>query len=81
MLDALKFSSSKSSLDKLVSDPESLTQYSNYDLVELGGAQAVELNMLIAMRGALLGEVTELHRNYHAPISNTGSGLMLLENK
>lgn len=67
-------------LDKLVSDPEALTKYSNMDLVEQGGAQAVELNMLIAMRGTLLGKVTERHRNYHAPISNTGSGLMLLEN-
>jgi len=34
-----------------------------------------------AMRGTLLGKVTERHRNYHAPISNTGSGLMLLENE
>jgi len=68
-------------LDKLVSDPEALTKYSNMDLVEQGGAQAVELNMLIAMRGTLLGKVTERHRNYHAPISNTGSGLMLLENE
>lgn len=67
-------------LDKLVTDPEALTKYTNIDLVEQGGAQAVELNMLIAMRGTLLGKVTELHRNYHAPISNTGSGLMLLEN-
>ncbi|ETI59292.1 class III extradiol dioxygenase family protein [Marinomonas profundimaris] len=68
-------------LDKLVSNPEALTKYSNMDLVEQGGAQAVELNMLIAMRGTLLGKVTERHRNYHAPISNTGSGLMLLENE
>ncbi|BDX01785.1 MAG: class III extradiol dioxygenase family protein [Marinomonas sp.] len=68
-------------LDKLVSDPEALTKYTNMDLVEQGGAQAVELNMHIAMRGTLLGKVTELHRNYHAPISNTGSGLMLLEHE
>jgi protocatechuate 4,5-dioxygenase beta chain len=33
------------------------------------------------MRGALTGEVVELHRNYHLPISNTASGIMLLENR
>jgi protocatechuate 4,5-dioxygenase beta chain len=33
------------------------------------------------MRGALTGEVHELHRNYHLPISNTASGIMLLENR
>ncbi|WP_417503535.1 class III extradiol dioxygenase family protein [Marinomonas gallaica] len=66
-------------LDKLVTDPEDLTKYSNLDLVEIAGAQGVELNMLLAMRGTLIGQVKELHRNYHAPISNTGSGLMLLE--
>ena len=66
-------------MDKIVSNPESLTQYSIEDLVEIAGAQGVELNMWLAMRGALLGEVTELHRNYVAPISNTGAGLQLLE--
>ncbi len=35
----------------------------------------------VAMRGALTGEVHELHRNYHLPISNTASGIMLLENR
>lgn len=32
------------------------------------------------MRGALTGRVTELARNYHIPISNTGAGMLLLEN-
>lgn len=68
-------------MDKLVSDPEALTQYSNYDLVEIAGAQGVELNMWIAMRGCLLGKVTEIHRNYVAPISNTGAGTQLLLNE
>lgn len=68
-------------MDKLVSDPESLTRYSIEDLVAIAGSQGVELNMWLAMRGALLGELTELHRNYVAPISNTGAGLQLIENK
>lgn len=68
-------------MDKLVTNPEELTKYSNLDLVKIGGAQTVELNMWIAMRGVLRGKVTELHRNYHAPISNTGAGLLLLEHE
>lgn len=32
-------------MDKLVSDPEALTQYRNYDLVENAGVQGVELTM------------------------------------
>lgn len=68
-------------MDKLVSDPEALTQYSIDDLVEIAGAQGVELNMWIAMRGCMLGDVEEVHRNYVAPISNTGAGTQLLLNK
>ena len=51
------------------------------DLVELAGSQGVEVMNWVAMRGALLGDVRELHRNYHLPISNTASGIMLLENR
>lgn len=68
-------------LDKIVSDPEELLKYSIWDLTEIAGAQGVELNMWLAMRGALTGEVTELHRNYVVPISNTGAGTMLLSNE
>jgi protocatechuate 4,5-dioxygenase beta chain len=32
------------------------------------------------MRGALTGRVSKLHSNYHIPVSNTASGLLLLEN-
>ena len=32
------------------------------------------------MRGALTGAVTEIHSNYHVPISNTATGLIVLEN-
>jgi protocatechuate 4,5-dioxygenase beta chain len=66
-------------MDKLISDPEALTKYTNYELSEIGGAQAVELGMLLGMRGTLIGEVEELHRNYVAPISNTGAGLQLIK--
>ena len=32
------------------------------------------------MRGALTGKVSEAHRNYHIPISNTAAATMVLEN-
>ncbi|GAB1257907.1 gallate dioxygenase [Aurantivibrio plasticivorans] len=67
-------------MDKIVNQPEELTKYSILDLVEIAGAQGPELIMWLGMRGVLTGNVKELHRNYHAPISNTGAGTMLLEN-
>jgi len=67
-------------MNKIVHAPEELTKYSNYDLVKHAGSQGVELILWLVMRGALTGQVTKLHSNYHVPVSNTGSGLLLLEN-
>jgi protocatechuate 4,5-dioxygenase, beta chain len=67
-------------LDKLVHEPEVLTRYTVPQLVELAGSQRVELLTWIAMRDALPGRVTQIHRNYHVPISNTATGLLVLEN-
>jgi len=68
-------------MDSLVDDPKWATQYSTLDLVGLVGTQGVELLMWLVARGALTGKVSKLHANYHIPISNTASGLMLLENR
>ncbi|MBX3590850.1 MAG: protocatechuate 3,4-dioxygenase [Burkholderiaceae bacterium] len=68
-------------MDSLVDDPKWATQYSTLDLVELVGTQGIELLMWLVARGALTGKVDKLHSNYHIPISNTASGLMLLENR
>ena len=68
-------------MDKLVADPDALSRYSVRDVVELAGSQGVEVLNWIAMRGALTGTVTEAHRNYHIPISNTAAATMLLENR
>ncbi len=68
-------------MESLVHDPKWATQFSIHELVEKAGTQGVELLMWLATRGALAaaGERVEcLHRNYHIPISNTASGLMLL---
>ncbi|MDC7699625.1 class III extradiol dioxygenase family protein [Vogesella indigofera] len=66
-------------MDSLTAAPKWATQYSNEELVEQTGTQGVELLMWLTTRGALPGEVVELHRNYHIPISNTAAGLMLFE--
>jgi protocatechuate 4,5-dioxygenase beta chain len=68
-------------LEKLVNDPAALTRYSMHELVRLAGTQGVELLNWVAARGALTGRVSEVHRNYHIPISNTASGLQVLENQ
>ena len=57
-----------------------VARYSIHDWVELAGAQGVEFLNWMAMRGALTGRVTEVHRNYHIPISNTGAATIVLEN-
>ena len=67
-------------MEKIVNAPEALAQYSIHDLVRLAGAQGAELILWLIMRGALTGKVSKLHSNYHIPISNTGAGLLLLEN-
>jgi protocatechuate 4,5-dioxygenase beta chain len=68
-------------MDELAGDPAALTRFSIPQLVELAGAQGVEFLNWMAMRGALTGEVTELHRNYHIPISNTAAATLLFENR
>jgi protocatechuate 4,5-dioxygenase beta chain len=68
-------------LDKVVNDPAALTKYSIHDIVAEAGAQGVELLNWIAMRGALTGKVSEAHRNYHIPISNTAAATLVLDNR
>lgn len=62
----------------LVDDPTWATRFDTHELVERAGTQGIELLMWLATRAALPGRVTQLHTNYHIPISNTASGLMLL---
>ena len=69
----------KMCMEKIVTDPESLTKISRMELVEKAGAQGTEFLMWMMMRGALGDKVTPIHQNYHIPISNTGAGTMMLE--
>ena len=47
--------------------------------MELSGTQGVELLNWMVARGALPEKVRKEHSNYHIPISNTATGLMVLE--
>ena len=68
-------------MDSLLTNPSWATQFNTTQLVEQAGTQGVELLMWLATRGALGERVQLLHRNYHIPISNTASGLMLMAPK
>ena len=52
-------------LDLFVKNPEELTKLRHADYIKRGGAESVEQIMWLAMRGALEGEIRELHRNYY----------------
>ena len=56
-----------------------MTRLTTTDLIRDAGAEGVELIMWLTMRAAMGDKVNLLHSNYHAPISNTGTGVMLLE--
>jgi protocatechuate 4,5-dioxygenase, beta chain len=66
-------------LDNLAKDPDALTKDSIHEIVRLAGTQGVEVLNWIAARGALGPSATEIHRNYHIPISNTAAATVLME--
>jgi protocatechuate 4,5-dioxygenase, beta chain len=68
-------------LDKIVAEPEALARISIHDLVQQSGSQGVEFLNWMAMRGAMTGRVSELHRNYHIPISNTAAATVVYGNE
>lgn len=67
-------------LDRLYDDPEGLAQIPHIDYLEQAGSEGVELVMWLVMRGALNKKVTELHRHYHVPASNTAVGHVIYKN-
>nr|WP_294527098.1 class III extradiol dioxygenase family protein [uncultured Rhodopila sp.] len=66
-------------IDSLTANPAWATQYSTVELVELAGTQGVELLNWLVARGTLPEKARQVHVNYHIPISNTASGLLVLE--
>jgi len=67
-------------MEKFIDDPEWLTQLSNDEIMEKAGTEGIETIMWLVMRGALQPDVKLIHKHYHVPISNTGAGVLVLEN-
>ncbi len=66
-------------LDDLTADPERLRTMQHIEYLREAGSEGIELVMWLIMRGALGGDVRELHRFYHVPASNTAVGHLVLE--
>lgn len=65
-------------MESMISDPTWATQYSDREIVEHVGTQGIELLNWLVARGAMSGEVSLAHSNYHIPISNTAAATMLM---
>jgi protocatechuate 4,5-dioxygenase beta chain len=68
-------------LDLLTEDPEFAAQIPHVEYLREAGSEGVEMVMWHVMRGALDDQVTEVHRHYHVPASNTAVGHIILENR
>ncbi len=68
-------------LDLLVDDPYIAAAIPHVEYLREAGSEGIELVMWLVMRGAMDDAVTEIHRHYHVPASNTAVGHLVLENK
>ncbi len=64
----------------LLKDPDSLARKPHIDYLREAGSEGIELVMWLTMRGALNANVSELHRFYHVPASNTALGHVIYQN-
>ena len=67
-------------MDILVNEPEKARKISHVEFLRETGSEGIEMVMWLVMRGALDEKVTEVHRHYHVPASNTAVGHLILEN-
>lgn len=70
----------KAFLSKIANQPEQLIGISQDEYIRESGTEGAEMVMWLIMRGALNQRVTELHRHYHVPVSNTAIGHIVLDN-
>jgi protocatechuate 4,5-dioxygenase beta chain len=66
-------------MQKIVDAPEELCELTATEMIEQAGAEGIELIMWLVMRGALGEKVKTVHSSYVLPISNTASGIMVME--
>jgi protocatechuate 4,5-dioxygenase, beta chain len=75
----------KAFMDRLIGDPQGLSQMPHIEYVREAGSEGIELVMWLIARGAM-GDVaggpppSVVHRFYHVPASNTAVGHLILEN-
>ena len=68
-------------LDRLIAEPEALSQLPHIDYVREAGSEGIELVMWLIARGAMSDNAPKVrHRFYHVPASNTAVGHLILEN-
>jgi len=66
-------------LDDLTKDPQRLRYIEHIEYLRETGSEGIEMVMWLIMRGALGENVSELHRHYHVPCSNTALGHIVLK--
>ncbi|MFG6439103.1 class III extradiol dioxygenase subunit beta [Roseateles sp. LKC17W] len=72
-------------LDRLIAEPDALSQVKHDEYVREAGSEGIELVMWLIARGAMAdingGAAPKVaHRFYHVPASNTAVGHLILEN-
>lgn len=67
-------------LERIVNNPDELSDMPHIEYMREAGSEGIELVMWLIMRGALNDRVSERHRFYHVPASNTAVGHLILEN-
>jgi protocatechuate 4,5-dioxygenase beta chain len=65
-------------LEKILNEPNHLTQMSTAEYIRLAGSEGAELIMWLVMRGAMSPTVKKIHENYFVPASNTAAGLVVM---
>lgn len=67
-------------MESVINDPSWFYNQSNTEIIKKAGTEGIETIMWLTMRGAMTDKVNCLHKHYHAPISNTAAGVLLLTN-
>jgi protocatechuate 4,5-dioxygenase beta chain len=66
-------------MNDLIANPARLRRMPHIEYLVESGSEGIELVMWLIMRGALGGNVEELHRFYHIPASNTALGHIVIQ--
>jgi protocatechuate 4,5-dioxygenase, beta chain len=66
-------------MESVINQPDWLANQTTSEIIEKAGTEGVEIIMWLVMRGALQDKVNLVHKHYHVPISNTGAGVLVLE--